>query len=1256
MPDNINEKIKEQYDHDNSGGSLNTNLGDFLDSESASGDSINTQWRNWAEGTGTSLNTRLFHKHGGSGSFMTRWKNWIAFSSTHSFNFDGSNDYLEFEDEFVFSGAFTVSFWVKHNSSGAEYVLGKASGDQDYFYVHPTSPRWRIANNLILSDTDMAVGVWHHVLAVRDSSDNFIWYLNGSLATVYNGSSYVTTGVTRSGDFDVKYLGRSLNIYGEIQLDEVAFWDTALSASDVTSIYNNGKVIDLSKSASYGTDRTGNLKLWLRCGDKAEPESTTAIARQDFYLDFDGTDDYVSVADDDDLSFGIGSADTPFSISAWINPVDATGFPIISKGIYNTSAEYIFWINLGNTLSFELYDESVSNTYELAYYNSSLASYEGSWFHVCATYDGRGGTSANAGIKLYINGENVSTTLSGAGTYVAMENLGADAHIGRYDSYYADGKISNLAIHQTALDAQTISQMAKSRFIPVRDNRFSVVDFDGSNDYIDCGTGLGTSLGDDYAGSLTVSLWFKADVTSGNDGLFNIGSFSNTQGEFSITLESNILRFKLNAVSWNINHTSFTSTDWNHVVCVYSVGNESNSKMYLNGVSVGTASGTFPSASDMDFSGLKTIIGAYYSSGYPFDGSISSLAVYNVAKSAEEIYAIYQQGITYDESSLSGLVGYWRMGDDTSKAYPTIADSSSNSNDGTITNGASDDIAQQMVAGYDLGAFDSSSEELIQRVLNSDFSNGDTNWTLSSASVVNSVLDVNVGNYTYFVTQSSINQFLANKLYKIEIDITEYTSGTFILYATSTNIASGVSGASTHTFYYQNDASDKYIRLFSQGSGFDGKINSISVKEVLQSEVSDTYPALIDVTEPVLGVDLVDNLTTSGFADNGDGSTISNITGGVSIADDSGASDMAWFRDSYLLSSDLSVGKTYKVQFNAYRNSSGTPQIRVRDGASNTDISITETDTTYTHYMVAQHATDASIRSINNSSGSIVYLTNLSLEELQGNVGTMTNQDSADLVYSSVLPDQSFLTGVNSAYNFIDLDGSNEYIDCGDGTSLDTVSQRTFSMWFKRDGTTTDFLASRDDGGSNRMWSLYIYANVLSYDFKLTGNVGKFTAGSATISADTWYHVLWTNDGTNQVLYLNGSVDGTSSHAGTMQNADISLYLGRRVSSYFNGKIGQTAMWNKALSATEVSAIYTLGRHGNLLDSYSDNLVGYWAIGALDAKTGLSDVGDGTIYDRSGNSNHGTATNTESADLKSSPNAEPNGYSKNETNRTTTTP
>ena len=58
---------------------------------------------------------------------------------------------------------------------------------------------------------------------------------------------------------------------------------------------------------------------------------------------------------------------------------------------------------------------------------------------------------------------------------------------------------------------------------------------------------------------------------------------------------------------------------------------------------------------------------------------------------------------------------------------------------------------------------------------------------------------------------------------------------------------------------------------------------------------------------------------------------------------------------------------------------------------------------------------------------------------------------------------------------------------------------------------------------------------------------------------------------------------------------------------------------------------------------------------ALGASTGLSDS-ISTIYDRSGNSNHGTPQNADAGDLTSSPNAEPNGYAKQDSNRTTTTP
>ena len=48
-------------------------------------------------------------------------------------------------------------------------------------------------------------------------------------------------------------------------------------------------------------------------------------------------------------------------------------------------------------------------------------------------------------------------------------------------------------------------------------------EFDGSTDYIDCGTGLGDSQGTITA--FSVSMWIKPSVTSGNDLFFNIGSF-----------------------------------------------------------------------------------------------------------------------------------------------------------------------------------------------------------------------------------------------------------------------------------------------------------------------------------------------------------------------------------------------------------------------------------------------------------------------------------------------------------------------------------------------------------------------------------------------------------------------------------------------------------------------------------------------------------------------------------------------------------
>ena len=1110
MPESINSKIKEQYDHDDSGGSLDTNLGDFLDSQGASGTSNNTKWRNWAEGTGTSLNTRLFNKHGGSGSFNTRWKNWIAFGSTHSFSFDGSNDYLYNESPtgLPSGDTFTISAWIKVNAS------------HDYASHHfPIFRRDEATNNLafIISNGTPKIGLirygaetkkgnttisddtWHHV-AVSVNNLEATFYLNGFA----DGTQTFSGSFVHENEFNIGMFSNGNNI-ADGNIDEVAVWNTALSSSDITSVYNNGKIVDLSKSASYGTDRTANLKLWLRCGSKVLPESDASIARSDFYTDFDGTDDYV------DCGEGVGNElgndySGDLTVSAWIKPLSTSG----DKGFLNIGD---FSSSYGEFV-FHLYSNQLYLTLNSNGWRTFTAFTNTDWSHVTAVY--KAGSESDT--KIYVNGE--SQSLTGSGTFPSASDMdfnGLKTIIGAYHSttYAYDGKISNLGIYQTALDAQTIKQFAKSRYTPMRDNRFSVVDFDGTNDYIDL------PMTFSYTNHSVIAWVYIEDDSTGKT-IFEAMD-SATDGIQIIAQSNESIRTRINTNSSDYSSTIY-SNQWVHIAHTY---DGSHRRLYINGERVINSATT----QTIDTT-TNARIGArsYTNPSSYFKGSMSSVSLYTAGKTEQEVYALYQKGITYNESSESDLFAYYKMGDDTSKAFPTIADSSSNSNDGTITNGESADIVQQMVAGYDMGAFES-------------------------------------------------------------------------------------------------------------------------------TDLSDTFPAIIDVNEPVLGVEMFPTsnslYTTDGSHYTKDSANPPNLT-----YQDTGTGTVT-INNSDLGETIVGAG-ICKLTITISGLTSGQANFKaVSTNFANIYIDETMLDNgTHTFYFTRPTGGgNGFLFRSDTASGSTFTISDYSLKKLSGNVGTMTNQDSADLVYSSVLPDQSFLTGVNSAYNFIDLDGSDEFISVSDSSSLQITGDMTISAWINPTGITSNrpIIFKRDAGGTN--YQLYLSGDSTPKLKFYDGSAD--TVSSDSLTKDQWQHIAITFDSgatDGSTFYINGVASGTTTL--TISGDDANLLIGKNSvnNTCYEGKIGQVAVHNKTLSATEISAINTAGRHTNLLDSYSDNLVGYWAMGALDAKTGLSDVGDGTIYDRSGNSNHGTATNTESADLKSSPNAEPNGYAKGDTNRSTTTP
>tara|TARA_R100001463_G_scaffold37908_3_gene81569 strand:- start:472 stop:1275 length:804 start_codon:yes stop_codon:yes gene_type:complete len=207
------------------------------------------------------------------------------------------------------------------------------------------------------------------------------------------------------------------------------------------------------------------------------------------------------------------------------------------------------------------------------------------------------------------------------------------------------------------------------------------LDFDGVDDYVDCGTGLGNSQG--VISNFSVSMWIKPSITSGNDLFFNVGSFSNSFGQISIQLQGNRLYFKLNNGTRTYYVAYTNTTNWEHIVFVYDGSNSANTKLYINNVVQSTSTGgLYPSS--LDLTGLKTIIGAGYSTSYTYSGLLDEVSYFNSSLSATDINTIYNSGTPGDLSSLSPL-GWWRFEEGSGT---TATDSGSGSNDGTIINGA----------------------------------------------------------------------------------------------------------------------------------------------------------------------------------------------------------------------------------------------------------------------------------------------------------------------------------------------------------------------------------------------------------------------------------------------------------------------------------------------------------------------------------------------------------------------------------------
>ena len=105
-------------------------------------------------------------------------------------------------------------------------------------------------------------------------------------------------------------------------------------------------LLRFDNSGATLTDRSKNARTLTWSEDVSAFDTPPVELGSGYAVTFNGTDEEGDTPDSDDLSFGDGSVDQPFSIVALVNPSDATDSTILSKLNVNTGGgEWRFFLD-----------------------------------------------------------------------------------------------------------------------------------------------------------------------------------------------------------------------------------------------------------------------------------------------------------------------------------------------------------------------------------------------------------------------------------------------------------------------------------------------------------------------------------------------------------------------------------------------------------------------------------------------------------------------------------------------------------------------------------------------------------------------------------------------------------------------------------------------------------------------------------------------------------------------------------------------
>lgn len=200
----------------------------------------------------------------------------------------------------------------------------------------------------------------------------------------------------------------------------------------------------------------------------------------------------------------------------------------------------------------------------------------------------------------------------------------------------------------------------------------------------------------------------------------------------------------------------------------------------------------------------------------------------------------------------------------------------------------------------------------------------------------------------------------------------------------------------------------------------------------------------------------------------------------------------------------------------------------------------------------------------------------------------------------------------------LSLDGTNDHVVVNDVSFPAGNTPRTISLWAKTSQSGENYLFSYGSNVSNQRFSLGVRNGKLYVE-----NTGTGMGGDAIVNDNEWHHLAVVWNGSALTMYVDGQLQTLTEPVGPFPDTLNTTLTGTanigRVNGidgyYYNGLIDDAIIYNGALTAEEVSGIYTAqgtGICGSCVDQPS-GMTSWW--GADGNAVDMVGTNDGTLVD-----------------------------------------